>query len=109
MSIFIHPIAASDIDYVKILSELDRSKGDRVKAEKINKKGLAAYNKQYFGQAQELWLEAARTDPSWWTPFFNFGCIAALNGQKEKLSYIWKCPYPEIPPMRYPHIKKTAI
>ena len=77
-------VASADIDYVKILSELDNSKGDRVKAEEINKQGLAAYNKRYFKQAQELWLEAARSDPSWWTPYFNFGCVAALSGQKEK-------------------------
>ena len=80
---------AQGVDNLKILMNLGTTQGDRGKAEKLNKTGLDVYNKKNYAKAEELWVETANTDPSWWMPFFNMGCSAAVKGETEKaLKYL---------------------
>jgi tetratricopeptide (TPR) repeat protein len=62
------------------LKSLYYTKGDRAKATKLNKLGLSMYKKKNYQKAEEYWIKAAKADPSWWKPFFNMGCTAALKG-----------------------------
>jgi serine/threonine protein kinase len=57
--------------------------GDRAAAVEVHRRALIAHRAQRYGDAEELWAEAARLDPSWEGPFYNLACIASLEGRVE--------------------------
>lgn len=66
------------------------TKGDRGKAEQIAKAALDAHTKKKnYPEAERLWLEVAEADGSWWSPFYQLGCVAALSGKpKDAMAYL---------------------
>ena len=66
------------------ISKVAGQMGNRASAEKFAKKAMVFHRKKAYQQASELWLKAAKADPSWWKPIYNLGCAAALTGKKDE-------------------------
>jgi hypothetical protein len=63
------------------LRSLDKKKGSRKKAEALHRKALRNHKKKRYREAEKLWVDAAKSDPSWWKPYFNIACARTLSGR----------------------------
>lgn len=65
------------------LSLLERSEGDRGQAEKFHALAALRYRIADYSGAEQLWYEAARSDPAWEEAYYNLASMAALQNSSE--------------------------
>ncbi|TMQ12009.1 MAG: hypothetical protein E6J90_32940 [Deltaproteobacteria bacterium] len=63
--------------------------GNRDDAMAQHRRAMAEHAAAHFDTAEQLWAEAARTDPSWDWPFYNLACVASRMGRSDDaLAYL---------------------
>jgi len=70
-------------DYLADVQMLPVKPGNSAIAVNLHRRAMIEYRAKRYAPAEDLWLQAAKADPSWAKPIFNLACAAALQGKNE--------------------------